>query len=232
MIPVIAITAKTEDLRNRPQTTLPIAYAKAIEDAGGIPLIIPIINRRFNIAFIARMADGFLFSGGDDINPRYYDEDPLPPLELSPDERTDFETALFNEVLPLKKPILGICLGSQLINVALGGSLYQDIPMQIPNPVNHRAGHNVSIKPGTLLYNILGGVKTISIMSAHHQAVKSTGKDLVVSAQSTDGVAEAIEMTDHPFLIGVQWHPERDLDNEQSKKLFKAFINAANKVVG
>ena len=118
MPPIIAITAKTEELRNRPQTTIPVAYAKAIEDAGGIPVILPIINQKANITSIAQYADGFLFSGGDDIHPKYYGEEPLLDLELSPDERTDFEMALLIEVMRLKKPVLGICLGAQLINVA------------------------------------------------------------------------------------------------------------------
>lgn len=227
MIPVIAITAKTEELRNRPQATIPVAYAKAVEDAGGLPLIIPIVNLRENVKAVAQLADGFIFSGGDDIRPGYYGEEPLLPLELSPDERTDFEIALFTEVLRLKKPVLGICLGSQLINVALGGSLYQDIPLEISKAINHRGEHIISIKEGSLLYNILVGVKTLSVNSAHHQSVKTTGKYLVVCAEAPDGVVEAIEIPDHPFLLGVQWHPERDLDNEYTRRLFDAFVKKA-----
>ncbi|MBI5038696.1 MAG: gamma-glutamyl-gamma-aminobutyrate hydrolase family protein [Nitrospirae bacterium] len=250
MPPIIAITAKTEELRGRPQTTIPEAYAKAIEEAGGIPLIIPVMGKRQNIASIARIAQGFIFSGGDDIHPRYYGEKPLLNLELSPDERTDFEIALFREVIGLQKPILGICLGTQLINVALGGSLYQDIPTQVNNPLNHRGPHQVSIVEGTLLHRIFrhrkqrdravlafsipseessDEAKEIQIMSAHHQAVKTPGKDLTVSALSPDGVIEAIAMTDYPFLAGVQWHPEREPDNEQTRRLFNAVVEAAKK---
>ncbi|MBI5406246.1 MAG: gamma-glutamyl-gamma-aminobutyrate hydrolase family protein [Nitrospirae bacterium] len=248
MPPIIAITAKTEELRGRPQTTIPDAYAKAVEEAGGIPLIIPILGKRENIASIARarFAHGFIFSGGDDIHPRYYGEKPLLNLDLSPDERTDFEIALFREAIGLQKPILGICLGAQLINIALGGSLYQDIPTQIPNSLNHRAVHTVTIKEGTLLHRIFGdnNLNTLSlrerdkvrvglspneipVTSAHHQAVKTPGKGLTPSAPSPDGVIEAIEMTDYPFLIGVQWHPEQEPDNDQTKRLFKAFVEAA-----
>jgi len=261
MPPIIAITAKTEELRGRPQTTIPDAYAKAVEEAGGIPLIVPILGKRQNIASIARIAQGFIFSGGDDIHPRYYGEKPLLNLELSPDERTDFEIALFREVTGLQKPILGICLGAQLINVALGGSLYQDIPTQVSNPLNHREIHQVSIEEGTLLYRIFtennppgppfekggnkippfikggqGGitqrispnaVNEIQVMSAHHQAVKTPGKGLTVCGLSPDGVIEAIEMTDYSFLAGVQWHPEREPDNDQTRRLFKAFVEAA-----
>src|SRR3990172_4146209 len=251
MPPIIAITAKTEELRDRPQTTIPDAYAKAVEEAGGIPLIVPILGERENIASIARIAHGFIFSGGDDIHPRYYGEKPLLNLELSPDERTDFEIALFREAIGLQKPILGICLGAQLINVALGGSLYQDIPTQVSNPLNHREIHQVSIEEGTLLYRIFtennppappfikggqGGitqrispnaVNEIQVMSAHHQAVKTPGKGLTVCGLSPDGVIEAIEMTDYSFLAGVQWHPEREPDNDQTRRLFKAFVEAA-----
>ena len=127
MTPVIAITAKTEELRNRPQTTIPNAYAKVIEEAGGIPFIIPITDKQETIAQIARIADGILFSGGDDIHPRYYGEEPLVDMVISPDERTEFEIALLREAIKLRKPVLGVCLGAQLINITLGGSLYQDI---------------------------------------------------------------------------------------------------------
>lgn len=225
MPPIIAITAKTEELRGRPQTTIPDAYAKAVEEAGGIPLIIPILGKRENIISIARLADGFIFSGGDDIHPRYYGEKLLLNLELSPDERTDFEIALFREVTGLQKPILGICLGAQLINTALGGSLYQDIPTQVHTAINHRSTHNVTISEGTLLHTILVG--NIQVMSAHHQAVKTPGKGLTPSALSPDGVIEAIEMTDYPFLAGIQWHPEREPDNDQTRRLFNAFVAAA-----
>jgi len=272
MPPIIAITAKTEELRSRSQTTIPVAYAKAVEEAGGLPFIVPIINLRGNIAAVAKGADGFIFSGGDDIRPGYYGEEPLLPLELSPDERTDFEIALFTEVMRLGKPVLGICLGAQLINVALGGTLYQDIPSQIPDPLDHRKRHIVSIKEGTLLHRIFtnpqppgysppphiigsssakkpmkgkleeiqplpssaskdndGGFNKenciqMAIVSAHHQAIKHLGKGLIVSAFASDGVVEAIEMPDYPFLIGVQWHPERELDDEYTKRLFKAFV--------
>jgi len=233
MPPIIAITAKTEELRGRPQTTIPDTYAKAVEEAGGIPLIIPILGKRQNIASIARIAQGFIFSGGDDIHPRYYGEKPLLNLELSPDERTDFEIALFREVTGLQKPILGICLGAQLINAALGGSLYQDIPSQISNSLNHRGVHTVAIKEGTLLHRIFGDNNLnplsheIPVTSAHHQAVKTPGKGLTVSALSEDGIIEAIEMSDYPFLAGVQWHPEREPDNDQTRRLFKAFVAAA-----
>ncbi|MDD5434046.1 MAG: gamma-glutamyl-gamma-aminobutyrate hydrolase family protein [Nitrospira sp.] len=228
MKPHIAITATTEELRNKEQTTIPIAYAKAIEEAGGIPFIVPILNSKENIVSAAESFDGFLFSGGDDIRPGYYGEEALFNLEVSPDERTDFELNLLKEILILKKPVLGICLGVQLINVAFGGSLYQDICSQISNPLNHRSPHSVSIKENTLLHRILGipgPSGDIVIQSGHHQAVKVVGKGLVVSAVSSDGVIEAIESPDYPFLAGVQWHPEREAGSEYTKKLFNAFVS-------
>ncbi|MBI5755292.1 MAG: gamma-glutamyl-gamma-aminobutyrate hydrolase family protein [Nitrospirae bacterium] len=251
MFPIIAITAKTEELRNRQQVTLPEAYGKAIENAGGVPVILPIISHKSNITSIARFADGYLFSGGDDIRPGYYGEEQILDLTLSPDERTEFEIALLNEVIRLKKPVLGVCLGAQLINVALGGSLYQDIPTQIPAPLDHRSVHNVLIKKGTLLYRIFntpppltppsylpphggegeqGFSGEIPVISAHHQAIKSSGKGLIDSALSPDGVIEAVEMTDYPFLIGVQWHPERSPEDEYTQKLFEAFIDSARNI--
>ncbi|MEK6714268.1 MAG: gamma-glutamyl-gamma-aminobutyrate hydrolase family protein [Nitrospirota bacterium] len=241
MTPVIAITAKTEELRNRPQTTIPNTYAKVIEEAGGIPFIIPITDKKENITQIARFADGILFSGGDDIHPRYYGEEPLADMVISPDERTEFETALLREAIKLRKPVLGVCLGAQLINITLGGSLYQDITSQIPNPLNHRDQHNITIMEGTMFYNMLISPNeneivgwapptknAISIFSTHHQSVKSPGKGLIISAASSDGVVEAIELPDYPFLIGVQWHPEREPESEYTRLLFKALIKAAS----
>ena len=258
MTPIIAITAKTEELRNRPQTTIPNTYVKVIEEAGGIPFIIPITDKKENITQIAQFADGFLFSGGDDIHPRYYGEEPLADMVISPDERTEFETALLREAMQLRKPVLGVCLGAQLINIVLEGSLYQDIPSQVPNPLNHRDQHNIKIVEGTMLYKIFsnkiplnppfskgeirfpplekggkGGFEQlysneISIFSTHHQSVKSPGKGLIVSALSSDGVVEAIELPDYPFLIGVQWHPEREPESEYTRLLFKTFIEAAS----
>ncbi len=245
MTPIIAITAKTEELRNRPQTTIPNTYARVIEEAGGIPVIAPITDKKETIKQIAQIADGFLFSGGDDIHPRSYGEEPLADMVISPDERTEFETALLREVMQLRKPVLGICLGAQLINVVLGGSLYQDIPTQIDNPINHRDQHNIKIVEGTRLNKIFSLENThphpspegegiplpfteISIFSTHHQSVKSPGKGLIVSAMSTDGIIEAIELPDYPLLIGIQWHPEREPGSEYTRLLFKAFIEAAS----
>jgi len=258
MTPIIAITAKTEELRNRPQTTIPNAYARVVEEAGGVPIIIPISDKKETASQIAQFADGILFSGGDDIHPRYYGEEPLADMVISPDERTEFETALLREAMQLRKPVLGVCLGAQLINVTFGGSLYQDIPSQVPNPLNHRDQHNIKIVEGTMLYKIFsnkiplnppfskgeirfpplekggkGGFEQlysneISIFSTHHQSVKSPGKGLIVSAMSSDGVVEAIELPDYPFLIGVQWHPEREPESEYTRLLFKSFIEAAS----
>lgn len=227
MNPIIAITARTEELRNRTQITIPSAYARVIEEAGGVPVIFPITEKKGHISHIARIADGFLFSGGDDIHPRYYGEDPLVDLDLSPDERTEFELALFYEVFILKKPVLGICLGAQLINVALGGTLYQDIPLQIPDNLNHREQHNIKITEGTMLHDIFSG--DIPIFSTHHQSVKSPGKGLIISATSSDGVIEAIELSDYPFLIGVQWHPEREPESVVTKLLLRELVNAASR---
>lgn len=229
MKPLIAITATTEELRNKQQITIPAAYSKAVEDAGGIPVMLPISSIKQNITAIADSFDGFLFSGGDDIKPSYYGEDQLPHLidtELSPDERTDFEVALLKEVMALEKPVLGICLGMQLINVALGGRLIQDIPTQVTNPLNHRQSHTVEIKEGTLLHRIMKKIPPIQIISHHHQSVKFPGNNLLSSAISNDGVIEAIELPGYPFLIGVQWHPERELENEYTRRLFNAFVEA------
>lgn len=230
MKPFIGITPKKENIKNRPHVTLPEAYVHAVERTGGIPFIIPILSERTEIINVAKRLDGLLLSGGDDIHPEFYNERPLLELELSPEERTVFEIILLKEVLKLNKPVLGICLGIQLINVALGGNLYQDIPLEIPDHLNHREKHKVRVEKNSLLYKIIGE-EEITVMSGHHQAVKSTGKGLLPVATSPDDVIEAVEMKDYPFLLGLQWHPERDLEDKYTVRLFKAFVDAASKIV-
>jgi putative glutamine amidotransferase len=208
-------------------------YGKAVQQAGGIP--VPVLGIHASIPDLVKQLDGFLFSGGDDIHPKFYTEKPLKGagLTIAPDERTQFEIKLFHAAYKARKPILAICGGEQLINVALGGSLVQDITMQIDSPMKHQASrkgekvfHEVEIEKGTRLSRILGAER-IKVRSAHHQSVKELGKGLVLSAQSKDWIVEAIEPKSNTFLIAVQWHPEKTPYDRYSKKLFKALINAS-----
>jgi putative glutamine amidotransferase len=236
MKPLIGITTNLEIQPTRKLSILDQDYGKAVRQAGGIP--VPILGLRESIPDLVKQLDGFVFSGGDDIHPRFYREKPLPKadLTLSPDERTQFELALFKAVSGAKKPILAICGGEQLVNIAFGGNLYQDIAKQVPAPLKHRASrtkekvfHPVGIIDGTLLSRIMGAT-SIRVRSSHHQSVKDHGHGLQISALSLDWVIEALEpVKQKSFLIAVQWHPEKTLNDRYTKKLFKAFITASKK---
>ncbi|HDL20009.1 MAG TPA: gamma-glutamyl-gamma-aminobutyrate hydrolase family protein, partial [Nitrospirae bacterium] len=152
----------------------------------------------------------------------YYGEEPFSGLKLIDNRRTDFEIAVFMECLKMNKPVLGICNGMQLMNVALGGSLYQDIAGQIPVAINHGNGyHNINISDSSLLE---GGAYPVN--TSHHQAVKQTGGGVHIIARSSDGVIEAFSVENQHFSLGVQWHPERDLDNTLNRQVLLRFKEA------
>jgi len=228
--PVIGITIDIEGeyLRLRHQ------YPSAVMGAGGMPVLIP---HKGDTTSVARFIDGLLISGGNDIDPSYFHELPHPSVRLTPRERTDFEITLLRSVMELRKPVLGICYGMQLINVALGGSLYQDIGSQIRGAIDHRNGrHNVRIIQSTaahVLRPVFSGLNPeITVNSSHHQAVKGLGEGLEVFAVSEEGVIEGLFKKDYPFLVGVQWHPERVSEFERkydklSSGIFELFIKHA-----
>ena len=235
MKPLIGITMNLEVQPARNMNILDQDYGKAVLKAGGLP--VPILGINDSIADLVKHLDGFLFTGGDDLHPQFYKEKPLvnARMTLSPEERTRFEIDLFKAATKAKKPILAICHGAQLVNVALGGKLYQDISRQLPHPIQHgsaRTGekvfHDVDIFEGTLLSRIMG-TSRIRVRSAHHQSVKNPGRGLHLSAVAHDRVIEALEPRTKQFLIAVQWHPEKTPNDRYSKKLFAAFINASGK---
>ncbi len=233
MKPLIGITMNLEVQPARNLNSLDQDYAKAVLQAGGIP--VPIMAIESAIPEFIKRLDGFVFTGGDDINPRFYKEKPLPAARMtfSPDERTRFEIQLFTAAAAAKKPVLAICHGAQLINVALGGTLYQDLPLQVPKAQTHgpaksgaKVFHPTDIIEGTRLYGIIGA-DTIRVRSSHHQSVKNPGRSLKLSAIAHDGVVEALESRGKNFFIAVQWHPEKTNHDRFTKKLFKALVNAA-----
>lgn len=234
--PLIGITMNLEVQPTRHLNILDQDYGKAVFLAGGFP--VPILGTDTLVPDLVKRLDGFLFTGGDDIDPRIYKEKPLPGahLSLSSEERVRFEIALLKAVSEAKKPVLAICYGAQLVNVALGGKLHQDIRLQVPGPIKHGAArpgekvfHDIDIFEGTRLSQIMGSPR-IRVRSAHHQSVKNPGRGLHLSAVSLDRVIEALEpRTKKNFFLTVQWHPEKTPHDRYTKKLFKAFISAAKK---
>lgn len=207
------------------------AYVRAIRKAGGVPVILP--NQDDDPAAIdayLKELDGLLLPGGADIPPAEYGEEPHATVEILDDHRFRFEKAIGKAwIEKTKKPLLGICLGSQWIHVLHGGSLVQDIPSEIGG--NHRGTtHKVALEPGSRLQKIYGESE-FEVNSWHHQSVDAAGAggQLRIAARSPDGVVEATETTDpQRFLIGVQWHPEKILPgDERQGRLLKAFVEAA-----
>lgn len=240
MKPLIGITMNLEEQATRDLNILDQDYGKAVLKAGGVP--VPILGIKQSIPDLVRKLDGFLFTGGDDIHPRFYKERPRPgaKLRLASDKRVKFEIDLFRAASQAKKPVLAVCYGAQLVNVALGGTLYQDIALQVPNALKHGAAkaggktmHPVSIFEGTKLCKIMGSCTTgdcsMRVLSSHHQSIKNPGRGLRLAAVSPDGVFEALESRGKNFLLVVQWHPEKTINDRSSLKLFEALVNASRR---
>lgn len=209
------------------------SYVQAVLRAGGAPLLIP-PGEPSVYAAIAERLDGLLLSGGGDVDPRLYGEEPLPECQPPEVERDEMELFFARWALERRKPVLGICRGIQLLAIARGGSLYQDIPSQYDKPLRHNCAgearnyvaHEVQIDPGSQFAAIVGKA-TDGVNSFHHQAVKAPGEGVRVVASAEDGIVEAAEMPDYPFVIAVQWHPEAmDDDHRTSQRLFAAFVAA------
>jgi putative glutamine amidotransferase len=246
-VPVIGITADFaagakpgSPSPREPTVFLHQRYCREVERAGGLPIILPPVSSTSASDRQLAQIDGLVVSGGNfDIHPRYYGERPIDGLGTIIQQRTEFELALVRGALRRDLPILGICGGAQAINVALGGSLYQDIAGQLPEAGEHqlsarreRAGHPIQIQPGTFLAKATGR-RTVEVNTTHHQAIKKLGKGLVVNAVAPDGVIEGVESVRHSFVLGVQWHPEvlapRRADQRRIFSLFVAVCKSHSK---
>lgn len=230
MRPIIGLLAAVD---NDGTTTLFHPYARAIEQSGGVPLLLPYTESADVIARFVAMCDGFLFTGGVDIDPAYYHEAVSETCgEIQP-LRDRMELAAFEQAFRTGKPLLGICRGAQLFNVALGGTLYQDIPSECPSGIPHRQteekfefSHDILVRDGTPL-SALVGVDRMRGNSFHHQAIKALGSSFRVMAEAEDGMIEAIWLPDHPYLRAYQWHPERICEKDESNRaIFEDFIRA------
>jgi len=230
--PVIGITLDDEHARPGVHV-LRDDYVRSVEQAGAVPLVVAPCAPEHAPLLLDRL-DGLLLSGGVDVDPDLFDEEPHPKLRRVDRERDDLELALTREALRRDLPILAICRGIQVLNVATGGTLIQDIPSAIaggerhdcPEPRSRRV-HEIETEPGTQLHDILGE-ETVSVNSFHHQAVGRLGDGLVASARCPeDGVIEGLEGPGGPFVVGVQWHPETFWNDSNSfQPLFDAHAKA------
>ena len=238
MRPVIGLTHSIQQDEKR--LMMPMSYSNVIREAGGTPILLPITRDAEVIQAYASLVDGILFSGGEDVDPAYFGEDQLWACGDVLPLRDEFELTLCRLLLEKhpSKPILGICRGEQVLNVAAGGTLYQDLKSQLHGCIAHSqhqiapyTSHKVTIEAGSLLHAIYRST-TLATNSFHHQAVKDIAPCLTVTARASDGVIEAFEMPGHPYFIGVQWHPERLVEREENaahKQLFKSFVDACRK---
>ncbi len=228
MRPLIGLTPYAIEKEDRREFRLGRRYCEQIQAAGGLPLVLPFTENNEEIAQMAALCDGFLFTGGEDIDPPRYGEVTLPECGAVDPQRDAFELALMEAVEALGKPVLGICRGVQLMNVFYGGSLWQDLASQkglskeAHSPGHYDEIHSVVIRPDTRLASILGAGE-YSVNSSHHQTVKET--PLTAAAVTAEGLIEAIEKPGERFVLGVQWHPERLSDT----RLFRALVAACQK---
>jgi putative glutamine amidotransferase len=242
MRPIIGITPdftngvrKNSRSKSEPTYFLRARYIDAIKDLGGVPFVLPITADPKLQAELLHRIDGLLITGsGPDLDPRLYGERPTARFVIMSRERAGFELGLAKKAMKNDRPILGICGGLQLLNVAMGGSLIQDIASQIRGALTHRqetaatrVSHPVRITRGTRLYKILR-TEGLKVNSSHHQAPKTIAPGWVVNAVAPDGIIEGLESPRHRFAIGVQWHPEFLYQkDEASRRLFKAFLKEA-----
>lgn len=235
--PIIGITLDSQKpggYSDLPWYALRTEYFSAVAKAGGIPL--GLSHEHGCIKDYLATIDGLLLTGGDvDIPPEWYGAKSKHKTVQLNDSRTKFEWELAKGALKKDMPVLGVCAGEQLLGVMLGGTLVQHIPDEVKGALEHKQKisrlhptHEVTIEKGTMLHRITGKTK-LKTNSSHHQAVKSVGKDAVISARTKDGVVEAIESLKHRFCIGIEWHPELMSAGEADARIIKAFVKAAGK---
>jgi putative glutamine amidotransferase len=223
--------------------SLAVRYENAIHAAGGIAVIAPVTTDRARLAEAVRRTDGVLLTGGDDIDPALYDralpKKVLRTVEQTPDGggRDERELILIQEIFRQRKPLLAICRGHQILNIAFGGGLVADIAQQIHGALNHRRSdqafelvHDVTVKPGSLFATICGK-KIVGVNSTHHQAVAEPARPFAATARSRDGLVEVMELKPAfaklPFFLSVQFHPERLTQiHPRYRAIFQKFVSA------
>ncbi len=231
MKPLIGIASDVQEVEGaRDRAFAYTTYIDSLRRAGAIPVLIP--PQPENAAEIVEALDGLLLAGGEDCDPSLYGEEALPSVEPMDPRRQANDLTLARVARERGIPTLGICLGLQVMNVAAGGTLVQDIDSQLETEIRHasipenRARHDVIVEKGTRLAGIVPAIE-LNVNSSHHQAIKDVAEGLRVTAHAPDGIVEGLEDSRHPFYLGVQWHPE-DMGGEGSaSSLFAAFVDAA-----
>lgn len=231
MRPLIGINCEIDaPPGNPPKAQLDLRYVEAVERAGGMPVLFSPLKDLGEVEEVLSRIDGLVLSGGDDLDPRLYGEEEVhPKAALLPKEKETFDLALARAAAGRGIPTLGICYGMQLLSVAFGGSLHQHVPDAVRGAGEHRkADHAVRIEPGCRLREILA-CDTILVRSSHHQSVREAPKGWRITARAEDGIVEAIEPPGRGFLLGVQWHPERE---PMTPSLFQALVEEARRRQG
>lgn len=232
--PLIGISTSVEGGREFARTN----YSQSVRRAGGIPVLLPLLVDERAVEEVVSRLDGIVMSGGPDVHPLRYGEEPILGLGKVDPVRDHSDEYYILAALRLKKPILAICRGEQIANVVLGGTLYQDLPSQLPGVGMHDQrlpgaypSHSINICPESRLYTLMGGRDSLAVNSFHHQAVKRLGKGLKVAATAPDGVIEAIEGFPEYDLLGVQFHPEFFAASNKDIwiNLFKDLVERASK---
>jgi putative glutamine amidotransferase len=210
-------------------------YIQAVERSGGVPILLPVVSQEECILAQIESCSGLLFPGGHDIHPKYYASEAHPYLGDVNSRVDEYQLKLIRSALELRKPILGICRGAQLLNVACGGTLLQDLSeapnrrlKHFQNGRQYEVMHQVKTAAGSILENLLGSEFWVN--SSHHQAIWDAGSGLAVIATASDDVIEALQMNDRDFVLGVQWHPEMMITtSDQMMVLFEWLVKAAIK---
>ena len=227
----IAIAANTELNKNgQTITSVPVEYGRCLKRAGAVPVILPPVGDEQAVALMLSRVAGLILPGGQDMDARYFNQEMHPACTASGLELDTFQLALVNRAVALEMPVLGICRGAQVVNVALGGSLIQDIPSQLPeSDILHMqkvfsfgTDHHVRFEPGSRLFRLFG--KSICVNSRHHQSIDAPGKGIRITAWAPDGVVEGAEHDALPIDL-VQWHPELLMHkNDAMLPLFERFV--------
>ena len=210
-----------------------VPYVRSVVEAGGLPVLIPLILSKDDLDLLLTRLDGVLFTGGYDIDPRFYGGHPHPKVEGADTDRDRMEIYLVQLLIRLGKPFFGICRGCQVINVSLGGSLYEDLPEQFNSDIQHDRhdhprnylAHNVDVHSASRLASILA-VNPARVNSLHHQGVNKLAHGLKISATASDGLVEAFELENYPYGLAVQWHPEELQEHESMRSLFQSFVRS------